>query len=156
MRHQTGFSYFVALFVVAIASIVALRAVQNSATAERRAREADLLYVGQAYQEAIRQYYELSPGSGKRYPPNMEALLRDSDTTRTRRYLRRVYRDPITGSPTWGEVPALDATGKVVGIKGVYSLSTQQPIKVDGFPAALASFTGAKRYMDWQFVYQPN
>jgi len=156
MRRQAGFSYFVAMFAVAVCSIVALRAVQNSATAARRDREAELLYVGQAYRQAIADYYAGSPGSAKRYPPTLDALLRDPDTTRTRRYLRQRYRDPITGSAEWGLVYAYKPDGTVAGIQGVYSLSAQQPIKVGGFPEALVAFTGATRYQDWQFVFQPS
>jgi type II secretory pathway pseudopilin PulG len=150
-RNQAGFSYMIALFMVATLSVVTLQAMENSLTKDRRAKEIELLFVGQAYQNAIMQYYQNSPGTVKTYPPDLQSLLQDSRTTTLQRPLRRLYLDPMTASPTWGIVPAPSG-----GVMGVYSLSTQQPIKVNGFPAALISFIGARSYQAWQFVYVPS
>lgn len=150
---QQGFSYLVALFMVAILSVLSLRAMENVRTKERREKEAQLLFVGQAYRNAIREYYENTSGTAKRYPPDLESLLIDIRANRMRRPLRKLYRDPITSSTTWGVVWG-EADG-VMGVTGVYSLSTQEPIKIGGFPVDLRSFTGAKHYHEWQFVYQP-
>ena len=150
IRYQRGFSYLVALFMVAILSVVSLRALENTRTNEQRDREAELLQVGQSYREAIRMYYDNTPGAAKQYPPDMQSLLLDERGNITRRYLRKLYRDPITASQDWGIISSESG-----GVMGVYSLSTQKPIKIDGFPTELMSFTGAKRYQDWQFVYQP-
>ena len=147
----------IALFMVAILSIITLRALENSLTNDRRAKEAELLYDGQAYQQAIMNYYLNSPGSGNSYPPSLEALTQpDTRTTTLRQPLRRLYFDPITASQNWGTVPAPTVAGQPPGIMGVYSLSTQKPIKVNGFPVALCSFNGATSYQSWQFVYPPN
>jgi len=67
-----------------------------------------------------------------------------------RRYLRRRYPDPITGSDEWGIVKAADG-----GIMGIYSLSDAQPLKIAGFRIADAAFDSAAKYSDWKFVYQP-
>ncbi|MDR3483163.1 MAG: type II secretion system protein [Burkholderiaceae bacterium] len=150
-RRQQGFTYLIALFMVATLSIVTLRALENSLTKDRRAKEAELLFVGQAYQQAIMNYYQNSPGSSKTYPQNLEALLEDKRTSTLQRQLRRLYFDPITASQDWGILK--DSDGKVMG---VYSMSTQKPIKVNGFPDALCSFNGATTYQSWQFVYPPN
>jgi type II secretory pathway pseudopilin PulG len=151
MRRQEGFSYVIIMFVVAILAILSVRALENSLTKARRDKETELLYVGQAYRDAIHRYYDGSPGTGKTYPPDLASLLDDSRNTTRQRPLRKLYRDPITGSQDWGLV--LTDDGK---IKGVYSLSQQQPIKTGGFTNDFASFAGAKTYRDWQFVYQPN
>ncbi|QDQ25025.1 type II secretion system protein [Chitinimonas arctica] len=150
MRRQQGFSYLVALFLVAILAVLTTRALENSRTAELREREAELLYVGQAYQAAIRAYYRNGSGS-VRYPPTLDVLLLDQRPLRPQRPLRRLYRDPIRATQEWGLVPAPSG-----GIMGVYSLSMQAPQKIDGFPTELASFKGAKHYRDWQFIYQPD
>ena len=149
-RRQSGFTYIVALFLVATLSVISLQAVERSLTKDRRDKEAQLLYVGQAYRQAILTYYENSPGTAKAYPPDLQSLLQDSRTTTLQRPLRRLYWDPMTASSTWGTV--ISPSG---GIMGVYSLSTQQPIKIAGFPVALTSFTGATSYQQWQFTYQP-
>lgn len=152
IRKQKGFTFMIALFMVAILSIVTLRALENSLTNDRRAKEAELLYDGQAFQQAIMSYYLNSPGSANSYPPSLQALtLPDTRTSTLRQPLRRLYFDPITTSQNWGTV--LDANGNVMG---VYSLSIQKPIKVNGFPIALCSFNGATSYQSWQFVYPPN
>ncbi len=148
-RREAGFAYVMVMFVVAILSIVSVRALENGLTHARRDKETELLFVGQAYREAIRSYYDHSPGTAKEYPPDLASLLLDNRTSTTRRPLRKLYRDPITGNEEWGLV--LTDDGK---IKGVYSLSPQQPIKTGGFAAELAAFAVAKTYRDWQFVVQ--
>lgn len=149
-RKQKGFTYLIALFMVATLSIVTLRALENSLTKDRRDKEAELLFVGQAYQQAIMTYYQNSPGTAKKYPDNLASLLQDSRTTSLQRPLRRLYFDPMTASQDWGTLPAPDG-----GVMGVYSLSKQKPIKVNGFPPTLSNFIGAKSYTEWQFIYVP-
>ena len=151
MKRQQGFSYLVAMFVVAILAVISLRGLENSASKERRAQEAELLFIGKAYRDAIRKYYENSPGFAKHYPPDVASLLRDARATRMSRPLRRLYWDPITASQNWGVVPAPGG-----GVMGVYSLSLREPMKVDGFPPEFAGFTRAKSYQDWKFVFQPS
>ncbi|MES2130508.1 MAG: type II secretion system protein [Pseudomonadota bacterium] len=150
MRREAGFSYVIVMFLVAVLSLLAARAMENTLTAERRQKEDELLRVGQAYRDAIRSYYEQSPGTAKVYPPTLEALLLDGRGTRLRRPLRKLFRDPMNSDAKWG---VLEAEGG--GVMGVYSLSTLKPIKTDGFPAELAGFTNAKHYSEWQFTYQP-
>ncbi|QDQ26003.1 type II secretion system protein [Chitinimonas arctica] len=100
MRRQHGFSYLVALFLVAILAVLTTRALENSRTAELREREVELLHVGQAYRAAIRTYYRTGSGS-VRYPATLEALLLDQRPLRPQRPLRRLYRDPIRASQDW-------------------------------------------------------
>ncbi len=52
---QHGFSYLIAMFLVASLSLIAVRGLQNALTEERREKEAEVLFVGQAYRTAIRQ-----------------------------------------------------------------------------------------------------
>jgi type II secretory pathway pseudopilin PulG len=148
-KREAGFSYLIALFALAIVSILSVRALENSLTKARRDKEAELLFVGNAYREAIRTYYDKTPGTAKQYPAGLASLLLDDRTTTKRRPLRRLYRDPVTGALEWGLV--LTEDGKV---KGVYSLSRDRPIKVSGFADPFKAFAGAKTYQDWVFVYQ--
>lgn len=150
MRHQRGFSYPIAMFLVALLALVSARALENSQTAERRDKEAELLLVGQAYRDAIRSYFDNSPGTAKVYPPELTALLQDARTTRVRRHLRKLYRDPITASAEWGVVRTPEGA-----VKGVYSLSNVRPLKSGGFPDELSGLAGAGHYREWLFVYEP-
>lgn len=150
MHRQQGFSYVIALFLVATVALLSVRGLENLSTKEQRTREAELLFVGIAYRDAITQYYNNTPGSVKRFPPNLEALLQDARKTRMNRPLRRLYLDPITVSNDWGTITAPDG-----GVMGVFSKSQRQPMKEDGFPEDLAHFAKAKSYQDWQFLALP-
>jgi len=150
MTRERGFSYLIVMFLVAAVSIISVRALRNTLTTERREKEAQLLLVGQAYRTAIFNYYQNSPGSNKTFPPELDALLLDQRATRTSRPLRKLFRDPITGSTEWGVVRS--GSG---GVMGVYSLSTQVPFKTNGFPPELVGFANANSYQAWRFVFQP-
>lgn len=151
MRDEAGFTYVTVLFFVAFSAIIATRAMENGAVQERRSREQQLLDVGTEYRNAIRDYYINSPGTLKSYPESLEALLNDGRTSRLRRHLRKVYRDPLTGNAQWGLVR--DDAG---GVMGVYSLAPQAPLRRAGFAPEFASFVLAKTYQDWKFVYEAN
>jgi type II secretory pathway pseudopilin PulG len=145
--YQRGFTCVVAMFAVAILALVATRAVERSSTTEQRAREEELLWVGNEYRKAIEEYYRSTPGFEKKYPPNLQALLLDERTTRSTRPLRRLYIDPMTLSADWGIVKADDG-----GVAGVYSLATRRPLKAEGFTPPNVSFRNAETYQDWKFV----
>ncbi|MBA5689976.1 type II secretion system protein [Rugamonas apoptosis] len=148
MIRQRGFSYVIVMFLVAIVAIISARAMGNTLTAERRAKEDELLWVGQAYRHAIQAYYDGSPGTAKVYPKQLKDLLLDGRGTLIRRPLRALYRDPISGSRDWGLVKT--EAGDLIG---VYSLSTLKPLKRDGFPPDLPGFSNAASYQSWRFVY---
>ena len=150
LKRQQGYSYLVAMFTVAVVAVLSTRAIERTSTMERRNKEAQLLFVGQAYLNAIQTYYQNSPGTTKQYPPDLPSLLQDTRLTTMSRPLRKLYLDPITNNAQWGIVPAAGG-----GVMGVYSLSQQKPIKVGGFPPLLAGFAGATSYQNWQFIYQP-
>lgn len=150
MRSQRGFTYLVALFAVAATVVLAATALERAAQAVRREREADLLFVGMAYRQAIGQYYEQSPGALKRYPPDLTALLDDVRQSVRRRPLRRLYADPLSGRFEWGLIPSGDG-----GVMGVYPLSERRPLKTGNFPPELAVLASAETYRDWQFIYLP-
>ena len=154
MDRESGFSYVIVMFLVAVLSLVAARALQNTLTSERRMKEAELLATGMAYRKAIQQYYNNALGSAQSYPADLKEMLRDTRWSRDQRPLRKLYRDPMTGSTDWGLIcePAGSGGGKQV--VGVYSRSARQPVKRGGFPPELAHFDKAKSYSDWRFIYQ--
>lgn len=148
MRQQRGFTYLVVLFAVTIiGAVLASTAVVWHALVQRE-KEQELLFIGHAYRQAITQYYESTPGTAKQFPKALEDLLEDKRQTRLTRYLRKLYRDPMTASKEWGLVKGPDAS-----IIGVYSLSARTPIKSAGFDEVDREFVGAASYVDWKFVY---
>lgn len=149
MRRCTdaGFSYVIVMFAVAVAAIVATRAMEGNAASQRVVGESELLYVGAIYRDAIRSYHDGSPGVVPQYPESLDDLLEDKRLSTLRRHLRKKLRDPITGSEHWGEVKV---DGRIVG---VYSLSERTPQKQGGFRGENAGFENARTYQDWKFVH---
>ena len=149
-RRQRGFTYLLLLAVIAVSGAALAAMGQLASHARQREKEAELLFVGDQYRDAIHSYYERSPGGAKRYPQKLEDMLQDVRVPTVQRYLRRLYRDPITGKPDWGLVQAPEG-----GIMGVYSLSEEPPVKTGGFSKANQAFDGAEKYSDWKFTYAP-
>jgi len=149
-RGARGFTYLAVLFIVAILMGGLALVGEVWETSARREKEAELLFVGNQYRRAIGLYYDSTPGSVKRYPRALDDLVKDPRQPATRRYLRKVYPDPITGKNEWGFVKASDG-----GILGVYSLSEQTPLKIRGFRVRNAGLEGAQKYADWKFLYTP-
>ena len=147
---QRGFTYLAVLFLVALMGLALTGIATVWHTAAQREKERDLLYVGKQFRLAIESYYEGSPGALKKYPPNLEELLKDSRFPGIRRHLRRIYRDPVGGGSEWGLVPAPEG-----GIMGVHSLSADAPLKRGNFREAERGLADKGRYADWQFVYRP-
>jgi type II secretory pathway pseudopilin PulG len=141
VRHHRGFTYIGVLLATAILTAGLGLVIEAWHTTLRREKEADLQHIGIQYQRAIMLYYESAPDRRPRYPRELQDLVRDERYPSVRRYLRRLYPDPITGTSEWGIMKAPDG-----GIMGVYSQSKDVPLKVHG-PAA--------SYSDWKFAYQP-
>lgn len=146
---QRGYAYLAVLLAITILGIS--MSVTGSVWYEtsRREKEVELLFAGDQFRRAIQQYYESSPGP-KRYPATLEDLLVDPRYPGTRRYLRRLYRDPLTGKAQWGLLIAPEG-----GIMGVHSQGQGRPQKQTGFPAPYGSFEARARYSDWEFTYRP-
>lgn len=87
-----------------------------------REKEAELVFRGEQYARAIELYRRKNSNN---LPPNLEALV-------SQRYLRKRYKDPITGGdfvPVGGISSGVGQTAQV-GITGVRSTSTAASIVV--------------------------
>jgi type II secretory pathway pseudopilin PulG len=147
IRGFTLLAVLAAMFFLALATQKVMTVVSQQA---QREREVELLHIGAAYARAIGDYYQSSPGSVKRWPSSLNDLTDDGRFISIRRHIRQVYADPISKSTDWGVVMAVDG-----GIKGVYSRSDAVPIRTGGVELLGLSLAPARRYSDWQFVYQP-
>jgi type II secretory pathway pseudopilin PulG len=144
-----GYALLTLLIVVALLGIGLLSAMSAWSLDRQRAREEELLFVGDQYRQAIGRYYlGAPPGTPRTLPPSLEVLLDDDRYPVPVHHLRRHYPDPITGNPDWG----LQKVGDQ--IIGVYSLSEAAPIKTVGFGATYAAFEGATSYQGWVFSYR--
>lgn len=146
--HSEGFTYLGLLFFIAIMGITLAMAATLWSFARQREAEQELLFIGHQFRKAIGLYYERTPGTVKRYPQKLEDLLQDNRYVTTQRYLRQIYRDPMTGTTEWELVPAPDG-----GIMGVYSRSEGRTIKAGNFRYEDRGLEGANSYRQWRFSY---
>ena len=147
-RH-TGFTYVAVLFFVAVSGAMLAATGIIWSHERQRQKEEELIWIGNQFRQAIALHYQRTPGAIKRYPEKLEDLLEDRRYLSSQRYLRQIYRDPMTGKPQWGMVPAPGG-----GIMGIYSLSDLQPVKIGGARETENAFSGAMRYNDWLFTYE--
>jgi type II secretory pathway pseudopilin PulG len=146
-----GFTYLSVLILVVISGIALTAASKYWSTIAKREKEKELLFRGDQIEKAIESYYQSAPaGSPQEFPQKLEDLLKDPRYLELHRYLRKVYRDPMTRDGVWGLV--LASGGR---IKGVFSKSEARPLKVGDFPTGYESFEKAGHYSDWKFVYNP-
>jgi type II secretory pathway pseudopilin PulG len=144
---QSGFTYLYVLLLIALIGMGLAATGTLWRTDAQRAREAELLFVGDQYRQAIRSYYQLDAAQ-PRLPLRIDDLLADNRRPDPVRHLRRAYPDPISGEP-FVLIPA----AKGPGIVGVHSPSTQRPFKRAGFALENESFAEATRYSEWRFVF---
>lgn len=155
-RHQRGFTYLLVLFFVASVAAGLAAVGELWTTSRQQEREVELLFAGNAIRQAIAAYYAATPGPLKQYPATLDSLLKDPRFLDTRRYLRQLYPDPITGSTEWALIKAPQG-----GIMGVASASEATPLKRAGFRYPNQAFEDQAmrlkdklRYRDWEFIYE--
>lgn len=140
---QSGFTYLTALLLlVAVVGAGLASIAEIWSHARQREKEAELLWIGNQFKQAIGLYYQRSPGAVKRYPEKLEDLVEDRRFLTTQRYLRRIYADPMTGKAEWALIAA-----PAGGFVGVRSLSTKAPLRRRSDTAG--------NYSDWKFIYEP-
>ncbi len=139
-----GFAYIALLILIASMAVALAAVAEVWHTEVKRQKEEELLFVGSQIRNALAKYYA-SGGGG--YPTSLDDLIKDPRMPSTRRYLRKIYPDPITGDTKWG---LLKGTGGE--ILGVYSLSDEEPIKKSNFDVADRMFEGKKKYSEWVFM----
>ena len=145
-----GFTYLGLLAMIAVLGVALVATGEVWHTAQKREKERELLHIGDQFRRAIESYYKHTPGQALRYPLSLEDLLMDPRYPSVHRYLRKVYRDPLTGSEQWGLLK-----GPEGGIYGVYSLSEQEPLKQGNFSPANRNFEGKTKYAEWVFMHVP-
>ena len=145
-----GFAYVLLLVAISVIGIVAGATLSLGSQLARRDAEQSLLVIGMEFQQALRSYAAVPVGAtgitNARGPRALEELLKDPRIPSTRRHLRQIYADPMTGRDTWGLIR--DPSGYILAI---YSLSDSKPIKQTGFSPTQASFEEATTYAAWIF-----
>lgn len=142
--------------IVVIMGIMLGLTAQPWKTVMKREREQELLFRGLQIRNAIRDWNgsnSSNPQSRVTTPLNdLKDLLEDPRSLQKKKYLRQLYKDPITGKD-WTLIK--DQTG-VRGIVGVASTSDDVPLKASFSEYSGLDFTGKKKYSDWRFVFGPD
>jgi len=144
---QRGYTYIGLLVIVVIFGLMLTVVSRVWTMTVQREREAQLLWVGHAYRNAIASYYV----HGGQFPQSLQQLLQDDRSPVPLRHLRQLYPDPMTGAADWTLIS--DPTSQ--HIMGVASSSKATPIKRKGFELGDAVFADTDCYCSWQFVYWP-
>jgi len=147
-RSCGGFTYIGVLLAVAFIGVALAATGTVWQQTRQREKERELLFVGSQFRQALEQYYENPPpGKAKKFPKKLEDLLRDDRYPDVRRYLRKIYPDPMTGGAEWGLLRGTDKA-----IVGLYSLSDGAPLKTANFDPEDAELAGKRHYHEWRFV----
>lgn len=148
---ERGFMYMALIIFFGVLLLGAGATMIQGASLQRRNAEEQLIFVGGEFRKAIQGYYFASaalPPGASRYPAKLEDLLADPRSKELKRYLRQVYRDPLTGNANWGTIEAPGG-----GIMGVYSLSPASAVKRFAFPAEFKYLEGKTKISEWRFMF---
>ena len=90
---ESGYALITILFLLGVVAVMLARSLPRDAMAAERTREETLIYRGEQYARAVKLYFR----EHQRYPETLD----DFEETDGVRYLRRRYRDPMTGEDEW-------------------------------------------------------
>ena len=143
-----GFTYMGLMIMLAIMALVAAAGLKMGSVLQRAAAEQELLEIGAQFSEALRSYAAATPPGKPTQPPTLQDLLKDPRFPNTRRHLRKIFIDPITGKAEWGII----YLGDKLGVLGVYSLSNARPLKVANFDVRFLNMENRDKISDWKFL----
>lgn len=125
---EEGYILVSVMFLLALL-IIAMAVALPKITADiQRDRELETFHRGLQYRRAVQLYFR----KFNRYPPNIEALVKTNNI----RFLRKRYKDPITGKDDWK--PVMFGMNKAPLAMGFFG----QPLGGAGFNGAVMAGTG--------------
>lgn len=145
LRDSRGATYLFLMLLIVIMGLSITVAATQWKTVVQREREADLLAYGMEIRQALGAY-SASMKKARVMPNEIYPLTLNELTRPPKPFLRKAYKDPLTGED-WEYLR--DAIG---GIKGVRSKNVAKTIKRRNFPPELEQFEGTQRYREWTFV----
>ncbi len=148
LSSDKGFTLLAALFILMIMGIMLGKIGESWSMIMRQDREEELLFRGKQIRTAIERFNnnDAKFGKGIGGVKGLDSLMKDYRTLETHRYLRKEWKDPITGKE-WQFIK-----DPAKGITGVVSTSDQEPLKKANFPTEFKDFEGKDKYSKWQFV----
>jgi len=145
-----GFTYIAVLIFIAVMAVGLLAAADVWHVTLKRQKEEVLLFEGDQIRDAISAYSVQATAPGGRFPTSLEDLLKDPRNPATKRYLRKIYPDPMTDDGKWELVKG--PNGEVLG---VHSTSDEEPAKKANFSLVDQAFEGKTKYSEWVFIIPP-
>jgi type II secretory pathway pseudopilin PulG len=124
-RTERGYLMVALLVAMSVMAIMMGAALPAWHTMVQREKEAELVFRLEQYATAIYRYGK-QPTSLNRPAPSIDFLVEN-------KFLRRKYKDPITGGdfqPVPGSVQAPGGRGNLTGIIGVVSKSTEKSLRL--------------------------
>ncbi len=131
---ESGFAMLAVFLLAAILAISLYMELPRVVMESQRAKEQLLLDRGEQYKRAVQVYYRTL----RRYPVDLDAL----ENTNNRRFLRKRYKDPMTGEDNWRLI-------HVAGGVFTDSLLTQSPAQTTQAASASASDTSQQAPAPW-------
>ena len=125
---EEGYILVSVMFILALLIISMAVAMPKVIADIQRDRELETYHRGLQYRRAIQLYYK----KFNRYPPNIDALVKTNNI----RFLRKRYKDPITGKDDWK--PVMFGQNKAPLAMGFFG----QPLGGAGFGGAVLAGMG--------------
>jgi type II secretory pathway pseudopilin PulG len=94
MKNRAGYSLVILMLAAFVLAIGLLIAVPVWQTQIQREKEAELIFRGRQFVEAVRLYQAKNPGT---FAKSLDELFR-------KRFLRRLYKDPMTRDGKWNVI----------------------------------------------------
>ncbi|KXZ69134.1 hypothetical protein [Acinetobacter venetianus] len=107
---QTGMTYVFFLWFILIYGILLGSYIEVTSTQSKRLKEQDFIYTAQLYIKALERYYK----DHQVLPKDIKQLLCDGQTYPCKRYLRQLYKDPLTHQSF---IYIYDEQKQVIGVK---------------------------------------
>jgi len=127
---EQGYILLMLLFFLTLLIVAMAAAVPYAKVAIKRDKEEELIHRGTQYARAIGRYYKRFG----RYPANIEQL----ENTNNMRFLRKRYKDPMTGKDDWTLIHFGEAQLHTSGLNGPGTNNTRGV----GTPASSMASTG--------------
>lgn len=134
---QLGVTYIGLLLAIVLIGIATAALTPMWSTTVQRDKEEELLFRLGEFRRAIASYRQ----DHGRYPAKLKDLLEDRTQLQLRRYLRRIYPDPMTGEADWKLEFLVDKSGVIAGIRDLHSRSQKEGFR--NIPDK------GNRYSDW-------
>lgn len=149
-RSEAGFTFIAVLIMVVVMGIMLGAVGQSVSVILKREREKELIFRGLQYRDAIERWSKKGVPL-KDLKDLVEPTVSSNASASKDRFLRKLYKDPITGGE-WQVLPI--PPDPVQGIWGVASKSSEEPFKQGDFPEVIKDFKGKTKYSDWKFEFR--